>query len=143
MAAYTYETHAYDVVVVGAGGAGLRATLGEACDSRIRCSRGVCADFGGERGLCLESCLGEDGCADGVSRCVTTPRAQQVCLTGEHERWIGREHREDLGQLGGVEPGGLLPRGQVGPVDVRAGRGGQPRGVGAHPAYRSSRSEPF
>ena len=30
MAAYTYETHAYDVVVVGAGGAGLRATLGMA-----------------------------------------------------------------------------------------------------------------
>ncbi|MBP1804972.1 succinate dehydrogenase flavoprotein subunit [Rubellimicrobium aerolatum] len=28
MAAYSYETHAYDVVVVGAGGAGLRATLG-------------------------------------------------------------------------------------------------------------------
>jgi succinate dehydrogenase / fumarate reductase flavoprotein subunit len=30
MAAYDYETHAYDVVVVGAGGAGLRATLGMA-----------------------------------------------------------------------------------------------------------------
>jgi len=30
MAEYTYETHAYDVVVVGAGGAGLRATLGMA-----------------------------------------------------------------------------------------------------------------
>ncbi len=30
MAAYQYETHAYDVVVVGAGGAGLRATLGMA-----------------------------------------------------------------------------------------------------------------
>ena len=30
MAAYAYETHAYDVVVVGAGGAGLRATLGMA-----------------------------------------------------------------------------------------------------------------
>ena len=30
MAAYEYETHAYDVVVVGAGGAGLRATLGMA-----------------------------------------------------------------------------------------------------------------
>jgi len=30
MAAYTYETHEYDVVVVGAGGAGLRATLGMA-----------------------------------------------------------------------------------------------------------------
>jgi succinate dehydrogenase / fumarate reductase flavoprotein subunit len=30
MAVYTYETHAYDVVVVGAGGAGLRATLGMA-----------------------------------------------------------------------------------------------------------------
>jgi len=30
MAAYPYETHAYDVVVVGAGGAGLRATLGMA-----------------------------------------------------------------------------------------------------------------
>jgi succinate dehydrogenase / fumarate reductase flavoprotein subunit len=30
MAAYTYETHDYDVVVVGAGGAGLRATLGMA-----------------------------------------------------------------------------------------------------------------
>ena len=30
MAAYTFETHAYDVVVVGAGGAGLRATLGMA-----------------------------------------------------------------------------------------------------------------
>ncbi|MCB5408698.1 succinate dehydrogenase flavoprotein subunit [Pseudogemmobacter faecipullorum] len=29
-AAYTYETHDYDVVVVGAGGAGLRATLGMA-----------------------------------------------------------------------------------------------------------------
>ena len=28
MTAYPYETHAYDVVVVGAGGAGLRATLG-------------------------------------------------------------------------------------------------------------------
>ncbi len=28
--AYEYETHAYDVVVVGAGGAGLRATLGMA-----------------------------------------------------------------------------------------------------------------
>ena len=28
MAAYEYETHDYDVVVVGAGGAGLRATLG-------------------------------------------------------------------------------------------------------------------
>ena len=27
-AAYAYETHDYDVVVVGAGGAGLRATLG-------------------------------------------------------------------------------------------------------------------
>ncbi|MFB2532216.1 succinate dehydrogenase flavoprotein subunit [Paracoccus sp. p3-h83] len=30
MAVYTYETHNYDVVVVGAGGAGLRATLGMA-----------------------------------------------------------------------------------------------------------------
>ncbi|HAV09719.1 MAG TPA: succinate dehydrogenase flavoprotein subunit [Rhodobacteraceae bacterium] len=30
MAAYTYEQHDYDVVVVGAGGAGLRATLGMA-----------------------------------------------------------------------------------------------------------------
>ncbi|MBZ4023952.1 succinate dehydrogenase flavoprotein subunit [Rhodobacter sp. TJ_12] len=30
MASYTYETHNYDVVVVGAGGAGLRATLGMA-----------------------------------------------------------------------------------------------------------------
>ncbi len=30
MAAYAYETHDYDVVVVGAGGAGLRATLGMA-----------------------------------------------------------------------------------------------------------------
>jgi succinate dehydrogenase / fumarate reductase flavoprotein subunit len=30
MAAYSYETHDYDVVVVGAGGAGLRATLGMA-----------------------------------------------------------------------------------------------------------------
>ncbi len=30
MAAYDYETHTYDVVVVGAGGAGLRATLGMA-----------------------------------------------------------------------------------------------------------------
>jgi len=29
-AAYPYETHEYDVVVVGAGGAGLRATLGMA-----------------------------------------------------------------------------------------------------------------
>ncbi len=30
MAAYEYETHDYDVVIVGAGGAGLRATLGMA-----------------------------------------------------------------------------------------------------------------
>ncbi|MGR3793795.1 succinate dehydrogenase flavoprotein subunit [Vannielia sp. SX4] len=30
MAAYEYETHTYDVVVVGAGGSGLRATLGMA-----------------------------------------------------------------------------------------------------------------
>ncbi|NDU99963.1 succinate dehydrogenase flavoprotein subunit [Pseudoroseicyclus tamaricis] len=30
MSSYEYETHAYDVVVVGAGGAGLRATLGMA-----------------------------------------------------------------------------------------------------------------
>lgn len=30
MAAYEYETHEYDVIVVGAGGAGLRATLGMA-----------------------------------------------------------------------------------------------------------------
>ena len=30
MTAYDYETHEYDVVVVGAGGAGLRATLGMA-----------------------------------------------------------------------------------------------------------------
>ena len=30
MAAYEFETHDYDVVVVGAGGAGLRATLGMA-----------------------------------------------------------------------------------------------------------------
>jgi succinate dehydrogenase / fumarate reductase, flavoprotein subunit len=30
MAAYDYETHSYDVVVVGAGGSGLRATLGMA-----------------------------------------------------------------------------------------------------------------
>ena len=30
MAAYSYQTHDYDVVVVGAGGAGLRATLGMA-----------------------------------------------------------------------------------------------------------------
>ena len=30
MTAYTYETHDYDVVVVGAGGSGLRATLGMA-----------------------------------------------------------------------------------------------------------------
>jgi succinate dehydrogenase / fumarate reductase, flavoprotein subunit len=30
MASYTYETHNYDVVVVGAGGSGLRATLGMA-----------------------------------------------------------------------------------------------------------------
>ncbi|KCV81608.1 succinate dehydrogenase flavoprotein subunit [Actibacterium atlanticum] len=30
MSAYEYETHSYDVVVVGAGGAGLRATLGMA-----------------------------------------------------------------------------------------------------------------
>ena len=28
MAAYEYETHDYDVVVVGAGGSGLRAALG-------------------------------------------------------------------------------------------------------------------
>ena len=30
MQSYKYETHEYDVVVVGAGGAGLRATLGMA-----------------------------------------------------------------------------------------------------------------
>ena len=30
MAAYEYETHDYDVVVVGAGGAGLRATIAAA-----------------------------------------------------------------------------------------------------------------
>ena len=30
MTAYPYEVHDYDVVVVGAGGAGLRATLGMA-----------------------------------------------------------------------------------------------------------------
>ena len=30
MAAYEYETHTYDVVIVGAGGSGLRATLGMA-----------------------------------------------------------------------------------------------------------------
>jgi succinate dehydrogenase / fumarate reductase flavoprotein subunit len=30
MAAYEYETHEYDVVIIGAGGAGLRATLGMA-----------------------------------------------------------------------------------------------------------------
>ena len=30
MAAYEIEEHIYDVVVVGAGGAGLRATLGMA-----------------------------------------------------------------------------------------------------------------
>ncbi len=30
MAAYEYETHEYDVIVIGAGGAGLRATLGMA-----------------------------------------------------------------------------------------------------------------
>ena len=30
MAAYEYETHYFDVMVVGAGGAGLRATLGMA-----------------------------------------------------------------------------------------------------------------
>ena len=30
MTSYPYETHEYDVVVVGAGGAGLRATLGMA-----------------------------------------------------------------------------------------------------------------
>jgi succinate dehydrogenase / fumarate reductase flavoprotein subunit len=30
MAAYDYETHSYDVVIVGAGGSGLRATLGMA-----------------------------------------------------------------------------------------------------------------
>ena len=30
MLAYSYDTHDYDVVVVGAGGAGLRATLGMA-----------------------------------------------------------------------------------------------------------------
>ena len=30
MAAYEYEKHDYDVVVIGAGGAGLRATLGMA-----------------------------------------------------------------------------------------------------------------
>ena len=30
MAAYVYQTHTYDVVVVGAGGSGLRATLGMA-----------------------------------------------------------------------------------------------------------------
>ena len=30
MTSYKYETHEYDVVVVGAGGAGLRATLGMA-----------------------------------------------------------------------------------------------------------------
>ena len=30
MAAYTYIDHTYDVVVVGAGGSGLRATLGMA-----------------------------------------------------------------------------------------------------------------
>jgi succinate dehydrogenase / fumarate reductase, flavoprotein subunit len=30
MPAYPYEVHDYDVVVVGAGGAGLRATLGMA-----------------------------------------------------------------------------------------------------------------
>jgi len=28
MAAYEYETHVYDAIVIGAGGAGLRATLG-------------------------------------------------------------------------------------------------------------------
>ena len=30
MKAYSHETHEYDVVVVGAGGSGLRATLGMA-----------------------------------------------------------------------------------------------------------------
>ena len=30
MTAYDYETHTYDVIVVGAGGSGLRATLGMA-----------------------------------------------------------------------------------------------------------------
>ena len=30
MEAYSHETHEYDVVVVGAGGSGLRATLGMA-----------------------------------------------------------------------------------------------------------------
>ena len=28
MAAYEYETHTFDAIVIGAGGAGLRATLG-------------------------------------------------------------------------------------------------------------------
>ncbi|NND22439.1 MAG: FAD-binding protein, partial [Silicimonas sp.] len=30
MAAYDYETHEYDCIVIGAGGSGLRATLGMA-----------------------------------------------------------------------------------------------------------------
>ena len=39
MLAYSYETHDYDVVVVGAGGAGLRATLG---NGRTRLEDGLC-----------------------------------------------------------------------------------------------------
>jgi len=79
MAAYEYETHDFDVVVVGAGGAGLRATLGmaeqglrTACVTKVFPTRShTVAAQGG-----IAASLGNMGPTAGSGICMTRSKAR-------------------------------------------------------------------